>query len=145
MPVEFAAKPSRRSLPVHARRKDGLADAGLDAAAVAWAEANGFTGEAGSRALLPGGDGASVAHCSASARATDEFGALAFGALAQALPEGDWHFASKLDDPTLAAIGLKLGGYDFTRYGKKPGRALRFALPKGADARASSVWPKPSS
>ena len=63
-----------------------------------------------------------------------EYGALGFGALAKALPEGDWHFAAKLDDPTLAAIGLELGSYQFTRYGKKPGRALRIALPKGADA-----------
>ncbi len=37
-------------------------------------------------------------------------------------------------EPELAAIALALGGYVFTRYGKKPGKALRFALPAGADA-----------
>jgi leucyl aminopeptidase len=30
-------------------------------------------------------------------------------------------------------LALVLGGYVFTRYGKKPGKALRFALPPGSD------------
>ncbi|TJW22605.1 MAG: leucyl aminopeptidase family protein, partial [Mesorhizobium sp.] len=64
----------------------------------------------------------------------DGEGALAVGALARALPEGDWHFASTLAEPEIAAIALALGGYVFTRYGKKPGKALRFSLPSGADA-----------
>jgi leucyl aminopeptidase len=64
----------------------------------------------------------------------DSDGALAIGALARALPEGDWHFASALAEPELAAIALALGGYVFTRYGKKPGKALRFSLPSGAEA-----------
>jgi len=134
MPVEFTAKPSRRSLPVHVLRKDGLAGAGLEAAAVAWAEANGFAGEAGRVLVLPGSGGKAAGALFGLGKDDDEFGALAFGALAKALPEGDWHFASKLVDPTLAAIGLRLGGYVFTRYGKKPGRNLSVTLPNGADA-----------
>ncbi|RUV51580.1 leucyl aminopeptidase family protein, partial [Mesorhizobium sp. M7A.F.Ca.MR.228.00.0.0] len=58
----------------------------------------------------------------------------AFGALSKALPEGDWHFASAPAEPDLAATALLLGGYVFTRYGKKPGKALRFGLPAGVDA-----------
>ncbi|TGT63049.1 leucyl aminopeptidase family protein, partial [bacterium M00.F.Ca.ET.159.01.1.1] len=58
---------------------------------------------------------------------------LAAGALARSLPEGEWHFAQDLPAPDLAALALILGGYVFTRYGKKPGKALRFALPSGAD------------
>ncbi|RUY52869.1 leucyl aminopeptidase family protein, partial [Mesorhizobium sp. M7A.F.Ca.CA.001.12.1.1] len=51
----------------------------------------------------------------------------------KALPEGDWHFASAPAEPDLAATALLLGGYVFTRYGKKPGKALRFGLPAGVD------------
>ena len=134
MPVEFTAKAARRSLPVRVVRKDGLADAGLDATALAWAKANDFTGEAGKVLVLPGADGAPSGALFGLGKNDDEFGALAFGALAKSLPEGDWHFASPLADPTLATIGLKLGSYVFTRYGKKGGRKLSFALPKGADA-----------
>ena len=58
MPIEFVAKASRRSLPVHLVAKDRLADAGLDKAASIWAEANGFTGETGRVLILAGADGA---------------------------------------------------------------------------------------
>src|SRR3954451_22479018 len=134
MPIEFVAKASRRSLPVYPVAKDRLADAGMDKAAAAWAEANGFTGEAGRVLTLPGPDGAISGALFGLGKGDDEYAALGFGALARALPEGDWHFASKPDDPTQAAIGLKLGSYRFARYGKKNGRSLRIALPKGADA-----------
>ena len=134
MPIEFVAKASRRSLPVHLVAKDRLADAGLDKAAAVWAEANGFTGETGRVLVLPGTDGAVSGALFGLGKSDDECAALGFGALARALPEGDWHFASKLSDPTLAALGLAFGSYQFTRYGKKAGRSLRVALPKGADA-----------
>ena len=38
------------------------------------------------------------------------------------------------DKPTLATLGVVLGGYVFTRYGKKPGKDIRLAAPAGADA-----------
>jgi leucyl aminopeptidase len=136
MPIEFTAKPSRRSLPVHIVRKGKLAGAGLDPAATAWAEANDFSGEAGRLLTLPGPGGKMSGALFGLGKGGDEFGALALGALAKLLPAGDWHFASALDDPTLAGIGLKLGSYAFTRYGKKPRRQLGFALPQGADARS---------
>ncbi|TGP21865.1 leucyl aminopeptidase family protein, partial [Mesorhizobium sp. M1D.F.Ca.ET.234.01.1.1] len=100
-------------------------------AAIAWARANGFSGEAGRTLVLPGQDGGLAG---ALFGMGDGESALALGALARALPEGDWHFASDLRQPDLAALALVLGGYVFTRYGKKPGKALRFALPEGADA-----------
>jgi leucyl aminopeptidase len=134
MPVEFTATPSRRSLPVHAMPKGGLADAGLDAASLAWAKANDFSGDAGKVLVLPGADGDIAGALFGLGKDDDAFGALAYGALARALPEGDWRLAAPPSDPTLAAIGLKLGGYVFTRYGRKAGRPLSFALPEGADA-----------
>ena len=129
MPVELVEKKPRKALPVHLVRKDGLETAGLSPQALAWAKANGFLGEAGKTLVLPGKDG----ELSGALFGHGE-GSLQLGALAKALPEGDWHFADVPADPELAALALALGGYVFTRYGKKPGKALRFVLPAGADA-----------
>ncbi|WP_054309077.1 leucyl aminopeptidase family protein [Mesorhizobium sp. 1M-11] len=129
MPVELVAKKSRKALPVHLVRKEGLDAAQLPPEAFAWARANGFSGEAGRTLVLPGKDGEIGGALFGSGE-----GALQTGSLAKALPAGDWHFAQTPANPELSALGLVLGGYVFTRYGKKPGRALRFALPAGADA-----------
>ena len=129
MPVELVENKPRKALPVHLVRKDGLETAGLSPQALAWAKANGFLGEAGKTLVLPGKDG----ELSGALFGHGE-GSLQLGALAKALPEGDWHFADVPADPELAALALALGGYVFTRYGKKPGKALRFVLPAGADA-----------
>ena len=131
MPVELVETKSRTALPVYLVASGGLGSAGLSPSSVAWASANGFSGEAGRTLIVPGEDGALAGALFGTG---DGEGALAVGALARALPEGDWHFAAEPAWPNLAAIALALGGYVFTRYGKKPGKALRFALPAGADA-----------
>jgi leucyl aminopeptidase len=125
MPVELIARKSKSSLPVHV-----VSGPDLPAGARAWAEANGFAGESGKTLVLPGEGGAIAG---ALFGLEDGQGALPLGALAKALPAGDWHFAEPPAKPDLAALALVLGGYVFTRYGRKPGRALRFALPSGAD------------
>ncbi|ESX21512.1 leucyl aminopeptidase family protein [Mesorhizobium sp. M1148] len=130
MPVELV-ETLNTALPVHLVARDGLEALGLSPSTIAWAAANGFSGEAG-RTLAVAGDNGSLA--GALFGVGDGEGALAVGMLARALPEGDWHFAAAPAEPELAAIGLVLGGYVFTRYGKKSGKALRFALPSGADA-----------
>ncbi len=133
MPVEFTGKKSRNAKPVYLIAKDRLNEAGLDSAASAWARANDFNGQADSVLVLPG-EGGAIAGALLGTGAGDEgYGSLATGTLARKLPEGDWFFATEPGDANQAAIGLALGGYDFTRYGKKPGRKLRFALPDGAD------------
>ena len=129
MPVEIVPRRSKKSLPVHLVRPGELEAAGLPPSVTAWAKAAGFSGDAGRTLLVPGENGAL-----AGALFGHGDGMLALGALARALPEGDWHFASRPADPDLAGLALQLGGYVFTRYGKKPGRALRFVLPEGADA-----------
>lgn len=131
MPVELVEKKLKTALPVHLVAKDRLEAAGLASSTLAWARANGFTGEAGRTLVMPGENGALAG---ALFGLGDGESALALGALARALPEGDWHFASTLAEPELAAIALALSGYVFTRYGKKPGKALRFSLPSGAEA-----------
>ncbi|MER9656427.1 M17 family metallopeptidase [Mesorhizobium sp. M0152] len=131
MPVELVEKKLQGALPVHLVAKNGLEAAGLPPSTIAWARANGFSGETGRTLALPGENGTLGG---ALFGMGDDDDALALGALAKALPEGDWHFASTPAEPELAAIALALGGYVFTRYGKKPGKTLRFALPAGADA-----------
>jgi leucyl aminopeptidase len=131
MPVELVEKRLKAALPVYLVAKDRLEAAGLASSTLAWARANGFSGEAGRTLVVPGENGAVAG---ALFGMGDSEGALVIGALARALPEGDWHFASAPAEPELAAIALALGGYVFTRYGKKPGKPLRFSLPSGADA-----------
>lgn len=128
MPVELIARKSRQSLPIHL--VSGEPGPHLPDAARAWASANGFSGESGRTLVLPG-EGGQLA--GALFGRGSEQGALALGALARALPEGDWHFAETQSKPDLSALALVLGGYAFTRYGAKPGRSLRLALPDGAD------------
>lgn len=133
MPVELIEKKSRASRPIHLVDKDALEDCGLDEHAVAWARANEFTGEAGRTLLVPGSD-ARVAAALFGMGTSGEGPALGTGALAKALPEGDWHFAGSKARPALSALGVVLGGYAFIRYGKKPGRTIRLAAPAGVDA-----------
>jgi leucyl aminopeptidase len=130
MPVELV-ETLNTALPVHLVARDGLEALGLSPSTITWAAANGFSGEAGRTLAVPGEDGALAG---ALFGIGEGEGALAIGALARALPEGDWHLASAHAEPELSAIALVLGGYVFTRYGKKPGKALRFAMPSGADA-----------
>ncbi|TIU58269.1 MAG: leucyl aminopeptidase family protein [Mesorhizobium sp.] len=131
MPVELVEQKPQAALPVYLVAKDALEAAALPPPAIAWARANGFSGEAGRTLVLPG-EGGGLA--GALFGIGDGESALALGALARSLPEGDWHFASAPAQPDLAALALVLGGYVYTRYGKRPGKALRFALPEGANA-----------
>ena len=131
MPVELIEKKPEEARPVHLVSKDGMDDARLDGRTLAWAKANGFSGGAGKTLILPGHDGG----VAGALFGTGDGGAgsLGVGALARSLPKGDWYLAGDPADPTLCTLGLMLGGYVFTRYGKKPGTELRFAVPDDVD------------
>ncbi|TPK40083.1 leucyl aminopeptidase family protein [Mesorhizobium sp. B2-5-4] len=131
MSVELVENKLKNPLPIHLVARDGLDAAGLSPSIVAWAKANGFSGEAGRTLVVPDENGVLGG---AVFGLGDGEGALGLGALSKTLPEGDWHFASAPAEPELAAVALALGGYVFTRYGKKPGKALRFELPAGVNA-----------
>jgi leucyl aminopeptidase len=133
MPVELIEKKPRASRPIHLVASDGLARAGLPEPALAWAKATGFNGEAGRTLLVAAPDGQVAAALFGTGKA-EESNALGVGALARALPEGDWHFATAPGNPALATLGVVLGGYVFTRYGRKPGKNIRLAVPAGVDA-----------
>ena len=130
MAVELVDRKPEAALPVYLVGRGGLDGAGLAPSATAWASANGFSGEAGRTLILPGEGGALAGALFGTGDGESQ---LAVGALARSLPEGDWYFAQDLPASGLVALALVLGGYVFTRYGKKPGKALRFALPSGAD------------
>ncbi|MET3897398.1 leucyl aminopeptidase [Devosia sp. UYZn731] len=129
MPVELLDQPTTTSRPVYLVAHNQQAASGLDQSVLNWMAANDFTGAAGSSLMVPGDNGAIVA---AVLGTGDRKIGLASGALAKLLPEGDWHLASTPGDTDQAALGLVLGGYAFTRYGKKPGRSLRLSV-LGAD------------
>jgi leucyl aminopeptidase len=132
MPVTIQSKKPDHARPIYCVARDRLVESGAGESALAWARANRFSGEAGKVLLIPGPDGeAAGAFLGMDVNASD-LGALAAGALAKALPEGDWHFAGPLQGPRLVALGAMLGGYAFTRYGKKAGPEIRLTCPDGA-------------
>ena len=134
MPLELVEKKPRAARPVHLVAKDGVEGAGLDAAALAWAKANGFSGDAASSLLIPGATGEVAGALFGVGKPGENGSSLATGSLAKVLPEGDWYFAGKPGDAELCSLGLMLGSYVFTRYGKKSGADIRFAIPAGVDA-----------
>ncbi|WP_323014858.1 leucyl aminopeptidase family protein, partial [Devosia sp.] len=118
------------SLPLICVQQDVLERAGLSPAHRAWAQANGFAGQRGRLLALPGENGALAGHLFGMGETVSPF---QLGQAGAALGEGLWHLAGDFGDPTLAAIGFRLGAYRFERYtAGKPGSEL--ALPEGADA-----------
>jgi len=130
MPVELLDQSSPTSRPVYLVAHNQQASSGLELSVLNWMTANDFTGAAGSSLMVPGESGAIVA---ALLGTGERRPGLTAGSLARLLPEGDWHIANTAGDSDLTALGLILGGYAFTRYGKKPGRAVRINV-AGADA-----------
>ena len=132
MPVTFIAGERTDALPV---RFLGPADP-LPPDAAAWAAAMGFAGEAGKVLVLPGADGGVSGALVGTGKIAGGHAPLLSGALARALPEGNWRLVDPPGGQRLALLGAALGGYAFTAYGRKPGRALGFVVPDGIDAEA---------
>ena len=130
MPVRFVKGPVSDTLPVHLC----VAGASLPPEAAPWAEATGFRPEAGKVLVYPGIDGRPAGAVLGLGGDASGHTPLLAGALAKTLPEGRWRFAD--GGSRLAALGLALGAYAFTRYGKSFGRELEFVLPEGIDGEA---------
>lgn len=100
-------------------------------AGAAWVETSGFKGEAGKVLLLPDGSGGLSGVLLGLGDASDPF---LTGALAGALPQGDYRFAGlNAADPAKAALGYALGTYRFTRYSGKTRDWPRLVLPENVD------------
>ncbi|MCE5233662.1 MAG: leucyl aminopeptidase family protein [Mizugakiibacter sp.] len=120
-----------RAVPVESVDRAHLAAARkrLDAAQRRWLDAAGFDAAPGTLCLLPDAQGRR-ARVLAGVDADEPL--WAFGALAHALPEGDYRLADEgvLAERELVALGWALGAYRYARY-RAPKRApARLLLPK---------------
>ncbi|WP_062536676.1 leucyl aminopeptidase family protein [Mizugakiibacter sediminis] len=120
-----------RAVPVESVDRARLAAARrrLDTAQRRWLDAAGFDAAAGTFCLLPDAQGR-AARVLAGVDADEPL--WAFGALAHALPEGNYTLAEEgvLAERELAALGWALGAYRYVRY-RAPKRApARLLLPK---------------
>lgn len=120
------------AIPVICIEEEALDRAGLNATQRAWAEANAFTGKRGKLLALPGADG-NVTSYLFGLGAAETHPTLVTGLAAAALPKGHYRLEGTLADPTLAAIGFRLGAYRFDRY-RQPVETATLELPAGADA-----------
>jgi leucyl aminopeptidase len=108
-----------------------LADIAMPEAQRAWADANGFSGQRGRLLALPAADGALTGYLFGLGETADR-PALATGLAGSALRAGTYRLDGAYGDPTLAAIGFRLGAYRFDRY--REGRAApELVDPAGAD------------
>ncbi|HEY0032483.1 MAG TPA: leucyl aminopeptidase family protein [Devosia sp.] len=120
------------SLPIIAIGENALENAGLSANQLAWATANGFSGQSGKLLALPGSSGEVTGYLFGMGK-MEARSALVLGLASATLPQGDYHLEGQYGEPTLAAIGFRLGAYCFDRY-KKTKPAPRLATPPEADA-----------
>ena len=119
-------------VPVVCVEEGGLAAAAITPAQRAWAQANDFTGQRGRLLPLPDDQGGLSAYLFGLGADAGGPG-LVTGLAGAALPTGDYRLEGAYGDPTLAAIGFRLGAYRFDRYRTaKAGPTL--AAPEGADA-----------
>ncbi|HEV2188817.1 MAG TPA: leucyl aminopeptidase family protein [Stellaceae bacterium] len=98
-----------------------------------WAQATGFTGEAGKVALVPDEKG-KLGRVLVGASDSDAM-MWAIAGLSETLPEGVYRLdpVPEGGDPSRLALGWALGTYRFTRYHDKPKGKARLLWPKGAD------------
>jgi leucyl aminopeptidase len=98
-----------------------------------WAQAAGFTGEAGKLALVP--DAAGKLGRVLAGIGDSEAPIWAVAGLSETLPEGGYRLDPLPEggDPSRVALGWALGTYRFTRYHAKPESKARLVWPKGAD------------
>jgi leucyl aminopeptidase len=118
-------------LPIICVEEGDLEAASLPSEQLTWAAANHFTGQRGKLLPLPGQDGAVVGYLFGLG-AGEQRPPLVTGLAAAALEPGEYRLAGAFGDPTLAALGFRLGTYRYERYRKPTGRPV-LADPDGAD------------
>ena len=123
------AKP--KSLPLICVEEGGSA-AGLSAAQHNWAKASGFAGQRGRLLAVPG-RGRNDRRPSLRPRVIEDGRPNSLQVLpAAALEPALYRLEGAFGDPTLAALGFRLGAYRFDRY-RKPETCPQLADLKGAD------------
>jgi leucyl aminopeptidase len=96
-----------------------------------WATANGFSGQRGRLLALPASDGGIASYLFGIGPAADR-PKLVMGIAAAALDSGSYMLEGDIGDPTLAALGFRLGAYRFDRYREDKAPVILEAL-AGAD------------
>ena len=119
-------------IPVICVEEGGLAATTITPAQHAWATANDFTGQRGRLLPIPDGQSGLSAYLfglgGVPGRPT-----LITGIAGANLPAGEYRLEGAYGDPTLAAIGFRLGAYRFDRY--RTAKAVpTLQAPEGADA-----------
>ena len=121
-----------KTIPVVCVEEGGLAQADVTQAQRSWAKANDFSGQRGRLLALPDAQSELTAYLFGTGAAADR-PVLVAGLAAAALGPGTYRLEGGYGDPTLAAIGFRLGAYRYERYRQgKPAPVL--ASPDGADA-----------
>lgn len=123
--------PKSTPLPVICVEEGGLQSDALTATDLAWAAANRFSGQRGRLLPLPGEGGAVAAYLFGVGGASDR-SPLVVGLAAATLEPGQYRLTGAIGDPTLAALGFRLGSYRYERYRKTTERPV-LADVDGAD------------
>ena len=105
----------------------------LSPPARAWAEAQGFAGEAGRHAVLPDANGRIEEVFWGMAEAGKPADPFAAGRLARLLPPGLYGLGEGFGAPHLAALGWLLEAYEFRAYKKSAKILARLVCPRGVD------------
>ncbi|AEQ50093.1 leucyl aminopeptidase family protein [Pelagibacterium halotolerans] len=121
-----------KTVPIYCVNENGVDAAGIEEAHKAWAKSNGFAGQSGKLLALPDEAGQVAGYLFGLGSAPDR-SALVLGLAAAALPAGTYRLAGDYGDPTLAALGFRLGAYGFDRYTKSK-ECPTLQLPDGADS-----------
>ncbi|MAN75749.1 MAG: leucyl aminopeptidase [Rhizobiales bacterium] len=121
-----------KTTPIICVAENGIDAANISAAQKAWARNNDFSGQSGKLLALPDVDGNIEAHLFGLGPDANR-SALILGLAASALPAGLYRLEGSFGDPTLAALGFRLGAYGFDRYSKSKERPV-LELPEGAEA-----------
>jgi leucyl aminopeptidase len=118
-------------IPLICVEEGALPAAGLPQPQSAWASSNGFAGQRGRLLALPGADGALAGYLFGMGKPEGRPG-LVMGLAGAALAAGTYRLEGAYGDPTLAAIGFRLGAYRYTRY-REGKSAPVLVTPQGAD------------
>lgn len=111
--------------------EEGQTPAGLSPKQARWAAANAFSGQRGRLLALPGESGALAGYLFGLGGAENR-PSLVLGLAGAVLEPGAYSLQGAYGDPTLAALGFRLGAYRFDRY-RKPKDAPQLADTDGAD------------
>jgi leucyl aminopeptidase len=136
MPVTLNVRRNKAAAADSSRRQGRPRSAALTDSARAWAQANGFNGEAGRVLLLPAADGSVAGALFGLGIETGGFAPLATGQLAPAcFPQAPGVSPTRQPTPDNAVLGLMLGGYSFHRLWARARRATLRCL-----RRLASTW-----